>query len=104
MPLLFLKKASAGIITPGKYAPEVIELYRLTPQTQYIYEFVSEKNAVQTPAVTSLNKKTFSFSDIRDIVSSYVISQKLVDLIDHQYAMLDCHLTDALFKGKKPVL
>ncbi|ETV72746.1 hypothetical protein H257_12120 [Aphanomyces astaci] len=80
-------EATAGMFVPGKYAPEVVQLYRLTQQTQLL--------GADTKA-TALH-----LADVRALLNEYIATNGLVHPREPQYVQLDMILTDALYPGKK---
>ncbi|KAF0720505.1 Aste57867_224 [Aphanomyces stellatus] len=78
-------EATAGVFVPGKHAPEVVQLYRLTPQTQLV-----------SPG----NKASLSLADVRSMLNEYIATHALVNPKEPQFVQLDMHLTDALYHGK----
>ncbi|RHY30384.1 hypothetical protein DYB32_004342 [Aphanomyces invadans] len=82
-----LQEATAGAFVPGKHAPEVVQLYRLTPPTHVI---------CGPDTNTSLH-----LTDIRTRLNDYIATNGLVHPREPQYVQLDASLTDALFPGKK---
>ncbi|ETV98250.1 hypothetical protein H310_08968 [Aphanomyces invadans] len=80
-------EATAGAFVPGKHAPEVVQLYRLTPPTHVI---------CGPDTNTSLH-----LTDIRTRLNDYIATNGLVHPREPQYVQLDASLTDALFPGKK---
>ncbi|RHY98398.1 hypothetical protein DYB37_002658 [Aphanomyces astaci] len=80
-------EATAGIFVPGKYAPEVLQLYRLTQQTQLL--------GSDTKAAA------LHLADVRALLNEYIATNGLVHPREPQYVQLDMILTDALYPGKK---
>ena len=74
---------------PGQYVPDVLQLYRLTQQTQLVCDNASLK-------------ETFAASELRNKLNAYISAHGLVDPREPQFVKLNPDLTDALYK-KKPV-
>ncbi|KAH9126894.1 hypothetical protein AeMF1_002668 [Aphanomyces euteiches] len=77
---------TAGVFIPGKHAPEVIQLYRLTQQTQSI-----------APGVNDF----MYLADVKKVLNDYIAKNELVSRAEPQFVRLDMHLTDALYSSKK---
>ncbi|EQC40081.1 hypothetical protein SDRG_02736 [Saprolegnia diclina VS20] len=82
------EEATGGAFVPGQHAPEVLQLYRLTQQTQLVCDNASLK-------------ETFATSELRNKLNAYISAHGLVDPREPQFVKLNPDLTDALYK-KKP--